>query len=168
MGFVERHREIRCAADFPVRENRALNQITDFHLLFIRNVHENPRSDLLQLKRFRMRIRGDFREPLTHEVQNLKRAASSRSGDFAREEFFSSKADNDVFTAGVIEHIIRVEIKGYGSQKPKRGPFEDLHRAVAAACHKEAICGRIVISALRFIQIGNRVHLPVCFQIDHF
>src|SRR5207302_6844501 len=105
----------------------------------------------LQLKGFWMRIRWDFCDFFHHQVQNLKCAASSESRYFSGQKLLSSKADDDMLAAGVIADIVGIQIKRYSLQKLKARAVENLHRAVAAACHEEAICGRIVVRSLRFV-----------------
>src|SRR5207302_6156064 len=106
--LVERHREIGSAGDRPAYKDVGLHQIGHFDLLMIRNVDEDPRSRLLQLKGFRMRVHRDFCDLLPHEVQNRERAACSRSRYFVRQELLSSVADDDMLGSGVVAYVVSV------------------------------------------------------------
>src|SRR5260370_3902324 len=139
MRFVKRHRKIRRATDFPVREDCGLRQVRDFDFLFIGNIHKNARSSLFQLKGFRMRVGGDLCDPLAHEVENLERAATSGPRYLARQEFFSSEADDDVLAPGVIAYIVSVQIECHSLQKLKRRAVKDLPGSAAAALDAESI-----------------------------
>src|SRR5260370_16524154 len=168
MRFVERHREIRRALDFPVREDLGLRQVRDFDFLFIGNIHKNARSSLFQLKGFGMRAGGDLCGPLAHGAETLERAAPSGPRYLARQEFFSSEADDDVLAPGVIAHIVGVQIERHSLQKLKRRAVKDLHGSVAAARDEESIGLGVKIRTLRLVEIGNGVDLPAGLQVDHF
>ena len=109
-----------------------------------------------------MRIRGDFCELLSHQVQNRECAASSRPRYFARQEFFSSESDDDMLASGVIADVIGIQIERHGLQKLKCGAVKNLHGAVAPAGHEQTIGFRVVERTLRLIQIRNRVDLAAC------
>src|ERR1700722_277519 len=106
--LVKRHGKIGRAAYRPAGKHRTLHQIGNLHFLFIWNVHKDTGSELLQLKRFGMGVHVDLPGLLSCVVQDGKRAAASRSRDFAPQEFFSSVADDDMLASWVIADIVGV------------------------------------------------------------
>src|SRR5260370_15102027 len=145
----------------------ALYNVSDLDLLVIRIVHENARSELLQLKRFGMATHGDFLSFCSRGgIQKRERAVSLASHRVPAQELFSAVANDHAVAVRVKAHVVRIAGELHGLQKLKRGSVENLHRSVTPRGHDQAINGRVVECSLWPVQICNRVRLPAALQVD--
>jgi hypothetical protein len=67
----------------------------------------------------------------------------------------------------IVTQVIRIAGKLHDFQHLQRGSVENLHGAIHAAAHEQAIAGTFVERSLGLRQIRYCSRLLVCLQVDH-